>query len=273
MRKFFKKKTTIIAVVILGFFILMALIGPLLVKHNPYQQNLQNKYLGISSQHLLGTDELGRDTFTRLIYGSRISLGIAFVGVFFGALGGISLGVIAGYYGGKVDIIISRCIDIILAFPGILIAILIVAILGVGTVNTTIAVAIFIIPSLARIVRGSVLKIVNEEYIEASRAFGIPSYKIILKHILPNIAPIIIVNVTLDLGSAILTASSLSFLGLGVQAPHPEWGAILSQMRQVIRTYPLGVIAPGIMITLVVLSFSLVGDALRDALDPKIEVL
>ena len=256
---------------LLVLFIVMSIVGPLVLKGNPYTQDLNNKFASVSFKNWLGTDELGRDTFTRLVYGSRISLGIAFVGVLLGSLIGITLGVIAGYYGGVADILISRLLDIILAFPGILIAILIVAVLGVGTVNTTIAVAIFIIPSMARVVRGSVLKIGSEEFIQASKAFGIKSPIIILKHILPNVAPIIIVNVTLDLGAAILTASSLSFLGLGVQAPHPEWGAILSQMRQVIRVYPLGVIAPGLMITLVVLSFSLMGDALRDALDPKIE--
>lgn len=273
VKKFMKKKTAVVALIVLILFFLMALFGPYLIDHDPFTQNLANKYSPISSEHWLGTDELGRDTFARLVYGSRISLGIAFVGVFIGSVVGVILGLAAGYYGGVVDILISRGIDIILAFPGILIAILIVAVLGIGIVNTTIAVAIFIVPSMARIVRGNVIAIAHEEYINASKAFGVPSWKIILKHILPNVSSIIIVNITLDLGSAILTASSLSFLGLGVQAPNPEWGAILSQMRQVMRNYPLGVIAPGLMITAVVLCFSLVGDGLRDALDPKIELL
>lgn len=272
LRKFVKRKSAVIALAVLLFFALMALIGPMLCSQDPYVQNLTDSYAPVSWQHWLGTDQLGRDTFTRLVYGSRVSLGIAFAGVLMGSLVGVTLGVIAGYFGGLADMIISRSMDIILSFPGILIAIVIVAILGLGTVNTTIAVAIFIVPSMTRIVRGNVMGIINEEYISASKAFGISSFRIIMKHIIPNVSPIIIVNTTLDLGGAILVASSLSFLGLGVQAPNPEWGAMLSQMREVIRYYPLGVIAPGTAITLVVLSFSLFGDGLRDALDPKVEL-
>lgn len=239
--------------------------------HDPLAQDLANKYSGISAEHWLGTDNLGRDTFTRMVYGARISLTIAFCGVLSGSAIGIMLGVCAGYFGGKIDSIISRVLDVMLAFPGLLLAITIVAILGNGTINTIMAIGIFCIPGIARIVRGTVISLKGSEYVQAARVMGESDFKIIIRHVLPNSISLIIVNITLDLGTSILTASSLSFLGLGVQAPNPEWGAMLSQMREVIRSYPIGVFVPGLAITFVVLSFSLVGDGLRDALDPKLK--
>jgi len=188
-----------------------------------------------------------------------------------GALIGVLLGVSAGYFGGWVDAIISRFIDILLAFPGLLLAITIVAVLGPGSVNTVIAITIFTIPGLTRMVRSVVLSLKSSEYVEACKTMGESNLRIIFTHVIPNSMSQIIVNVTLSLGTAILTASSLSFLGLGVTPPEAEWGAMLSQMREVIRTYPTGVLVPGIAITLVVMSFSLVGDGLRDALDPKLK--
>ncbi len=181
------------------------------------------------------------------------------------------LGVIAGYFGGKLDAIISRFIDFLLAFPGLLLAIVVVAILGNGIINTIAAIAFYSIPYIARMVRGVVLTIKNLEYIQACKVIGESDFRIIFTHIIPNSMSQIIVNTTLSLGTSILTASSLSFLGLGVTPPNPEWGAMLSQGREVIRSYPLAAIAPGLAITLVVLSFSLVGDGLRDALDPRLK--
>ena len=250
---------------------LIAILGPLVWQVDPLKQSVMKKYGPMTVQHPLGTDNLGRDTLARMIYGARVSLAISFAGVLSGALIGVLLGVSAGYFGGWVDAIISRFIDILLAFPGLLLAITIVAVLGPGSVNTVIAITIFTIPGLTRMVRSVVLSLKSSEYVEACKTMGESNLRIILTHVIPNSMSQIIVNVTLSLGTAILTASSLSFLGLGVTPPEAEWGAMLSQMREVIRTYPTGVLVPGIAITLVVMSFSLVGDGLRDALDPKLK--
>lgn len=271
LKRFLKNKAATVSAIILIIFIILAFIGPYFCKYDPLEQDLVNKYAPISSAHILGTDSLGRDIFTRLIYGARVSLTIAFCGVFIGAFFGIMFGTIAGYYGGAVDSIISRIMDVLLAFPGILLAIVIVAILGNGTYNTIIAIAIFSIPTTTRIIRGNVMTLRSNEYIQACKVMGESDASILIKHIIPNTSSMIIVNITLDLGSAILTSSSLSFLGMGVQAPNPEWGAMLSTGREVLRSYPLAVLAPGIAITIVVLAFSLVGDGLRDALDPKLK--
>lgn len=271
VKRFMRRKVSVVALIVLLIFLGIALIGPFLCSHDPLAQDLANKYSGISAEHCLGTDNLGRDTFTRMVYGARISLTIAFCGVLSGSAIGIMLGVCAGYFGGKIDSIISRVLDVMLAFPGLLLAITIVAILGNGTINTIMAIGIFCIPGIARIVRGTVISLKGSEYVQAARVMGESDFKIIIRHVLPNSISLIIVNITLDLGTSILTASSLSFLGLGVQAPNPEWGAMLSQMREVIRSYPIGVFVPGLAITFVVLSFSLVGDGLRDALDPKLK--
>ena len=271
VKRFMSRKVSVVALIVLLIFLGIALIGPFLCSHDPLAQDLANKYSGISAEHWLGTDNLGRDTFTRMVYGARISLTIAFCGVLSGSAIGIMLGVCAGYFGGKIDSIISRVLDVMLAFPGLLLAITIVAILGNGTINTIMAIGIFCIPGIARIVRGTVISLKGSEYVQAARVMGESDFKIIIRHVLPNSISLIIVNITLDLGTSILTASSLSFLGLGVQAPNPEWGAMLSQMREVIRSYPIGVFVPGLAITFVVLSFSLVGDGLRDALDPKLK--
>lgn len=271
LKRFLKNKAATISAVILIIIIITAFIGPYFCKYDPLEQNLLNKYAKISLEHPLGTDSLGRDILTRLIYGARVSLTIAFSGVFMGSLAGIILGTLAGYYGGAVDSIISRIMDVLLAFPGILLAIVIVAILGNGTYNTIIAIAIFSIPTTTRIIRGNVMTLKNNEYIQACKVMGESDFKILASHIVPNTSSLIIVNITLDLGTSILTSSSLSFLGMGVQAPNPEWGAMLSTGREVLRSYPLAVLAPGIAITIVVLAFSLVGDGLRDALDPKLK--
>lgn len=226
---------------------------------------------GPSAAHWFGTDYLGRDTFTRIVYGARMSLFISFSGVLSGCLVGVLLGVCAGYYGGWVDAVISRVIDVLLAFPGLLLAIVIVAILGNGDKNTIIAIAVFAIPSIARMVRGVVISNKDAQYIGAARVMGESNARIIMTHIIPNSVSQIIVNVTLNLGTAILTSSSLSFLGMGVQPPSPEWGAMLNKAKEVLRSNPWEAIFPGLVITLVVMSFSLVGDGLRDALDPKLK--
>ena len=258
------------AFVILGF-IIMATLAPVIAPYGPLEQDLVNNYLGPSLDHLLGTDELGRDIASRLFYGARISLGIAFSSVLVGVLIGAVLGLVAAYKRGIVDSVIMRFMDVLLALPGILLGITIVVVLGNGVVNTVIAVAIFSVPTFARLVRGSALQVLELDYIVASRAVGASASRIIFGHVVPNALTPLVVQSTLQLGVAILIASGLSFLGLGVQPPNPEWGAMLSKGRELVRSTPVAAFAPGMAITLVVLSFSLLGDGLRDALDPTMK--
>ena len=269
-KKIIRRKTALAGMIALAVFIITAIIGPSLCIYDPLGIDPVNKHMSPSALHWLGTDYLGRDIFTRLVYGSRVSLSISFIGVLAGSAIGVLLGVFAGYYGKAADALISRFLDILLAFPSLLLGILIVAILGNGVRNTTIAVAIFCVPSIARMVRGVVIGIRGSEYVEACKAMGASDFRILFTHIIPNATSQIIVSVTLDFGAAILAASSLSFLGLGVQPPNPEWGAMLASAREVVLSYPMQSVIPGAVITIVVLSFSLLGDGLRDALDPKL---
>lgn len=271
MRRFLKRKVSIIGLIILILFLFTALVGPYIVPQSPLKQNVGSMKQGPSAEHWFGTDYIGRDIFTRMVYGARISLFVSLSGVLGGAAVGILLGVIAGYFGGTIDSVISRSIDIMLAFPGLLLAVTIVAILGPGLTNTIIAIAIFSVPSIARMVRGVVIGLRSAEYIAACKVMGGSDSRVLFTHIIPNAVSQMIVNVTLNLGTAILTSSSLSFLGLGVQPPDPEWGAMLSKARETLRVNPSEAIFPGLAITLVVMSFSLVGDGLRDALDPQLK--
>ena len=270
-KRFIKRKVSIFGLVVLAIFFFTALLCPLLCTQDPLGQDTKAIHQGPSVEHIFGTDYLGRDTFTRLVYGARISLLLSFSGVLSGSLIGIILGVCAGYFGKAADAIISRLIDIMLAFPSLLLAMTIVAILGNGLFNTAVAIAVFSIPSVARMVRGVVISLRDSQYISAAKVMGESSLRIVGTHIIPNAVSQMIVNITLNLGTAILTSSSLSFLGLGVQPPNPEWGAMLSKARESLRTNPSEAIFPGLAITLVVMSFSLVGDGLRDALDPKLK--
>lgn len=270
-KRFVKNKATIIGSAVLLVFLTMAVLGSALCTYDPNAIDLANVYQHPSAKHLLGTDNLGRDTLARLVIGARISLLVSFVGTIAGSIIGVFLGVGAGYFGGRLDSVISRFVDLLLAFPGLLLAIVVVAVLGNGIVNTMAAIAFYSIPYIARMVRGIVLTLKNSEYVQACQVMGASDTRIIMTHIIPNAMSQIIINTTLNLGTAILTASSLSFLGLGVTPPHPEWGAMLSQGREVIRYYPLAAIIPGVAITLVVMSFSIVGDGLRDALDPRLK--
>lgn len=270
-KRFLKRKSSIFGLIILIIYIVIVIIGPSLCTYDPMEQNTKMIHKGPSSEHWFGTDYLGRDTFTRLVFGARISLLISLSGVLSGSLVGIVLGVCAGYFGKRIDAIISRIIDVMLAFPSLLLAMTVVAILGNGLFNTAVAIAIFSIPSMARMVRGVVIGLKNSQYISAAKVMGASSTRILVTHIVPNSVSQIIVNITLNLGTAILTSSSLSFLGLGVQPPNPEWGAMLSKARDVLRLNPSEALFPGLAITLVVMSFSLVGDGLRDALDPKLK--
>lgn len=270
-RRFVRRKASVIGSVILLIFFLIALVGPYLCPLSPTEINLYHKGEGPSREHLLGTDNMGRDTLTRLVYGARTSLLVAFISVTVGSMIGMILGVTAGYFGGLVDIIVSRAMDVLLAFPSMLLAIVIIAILGTGTINTMIAIMVFSIPNIARLVRSVVISIKYNDYIQICRAYGASHLRILATHIIPNSLGQIIVNVTVSLGTAILTSASLSFLGLGIQPPNPEWGSMLDAAKASLRTNPTEALVPGIAITLVVLSFSMVGDGLRDALDPKLK--
>lgn len=270
-RRFFRRPTSVIGCLILLAFLLIALLGPFIIDSDPNANDLNNTWALPGAGHLLGTDNLGRDTLTRMIYGARTTLLVSFAAVAIGSFVGILLGVIAGYFGGKVDAILARFIDILQAFPGLLLAILIIAVLGTSLVNTIIAISIYSIPSMARRTRSMVISIKSREYVQACRIFGASDLRVILTHVIPNCVSQIIVDITLSLGTAILTSSALSFLGLGVQPPNAEWGAMMNNARIVVRKAPIHAIIPGIAICIVVLSFSLVGDGLRDALDPKLK--
>ncbi len=238
----------------------------LIVRHN-YSERLQ----GMSSAHWFGTDAYGRDMFLRLLYGARISLSIAFFTVIGGMIFGGMIGSIAGFYGGKIDIIVMRFMDMFMAIPSMLMAICIVSVLGPGMMNLFLAITIALIPGFAMLVRSCVLTIKDSDYIEAARAGGTSTTRIILRHILPNSMGPILVQATLSMGGVILTAASLSFIGLGISPPTPEWGAILTEGQEHLREYPHLVIIPGLTIMLSVLACNFLGDGIRDALDPKLK--
>jgi len=234
-------------------------------------QNLREKLQGPSLKHFFGTDELGRDLFWRVIYGTRYSLAIGFVAVIISAVVGVPLGAVAGYYGGKVETVIMRVADIFSAIPSILLAIAIVSLLGRTTFNLMLAIGIAAVPQFARVTRASVLTVKSQEYVEAARALGKNDLYIIFKHILPNCLSPIIVQTTLRIAGAIVSASSLSFLGVGVRPPSPEWGALLNAGKDLIMGYSYLCLFPGLAIMITVLAFNMVGDGLRDAMDPKLK--
>ncbi|HSF18984.1 MAG TPA: ABC transporter permease [Vicinamibacteria bacterium] len=270
-RRFRRNRASVFSAAVIFVFGITAIFAPWLSPYGPLEQDLENNYAGPSPSHLLGTDDLGRDILSRLIYGSRVSLFIALSSVGLGLVVGTMLGLVAAYYRGVVDSIIMRVMDVLLALPSILLGIAIVVVLGNGVRNTVIAVAVFSVPTFARLVRGSALSILERDYVMAIRALGASVRRIVLGHVLPNALTPLVVQSTLQLGVAILIASGLSFLGLGVQPPDPEWGAMLSKGRELVRSTPVAAFAPGFAITLVVLSFSLLGDGLRDALDPTMD--
>ena len=267
-RQFRKNHAAVIGSVILTAIFLIVGIGPFFIEDNRNEINLGSRLALSSIDHPLGTDLLGRDTLTRLIYGGRISLLITTGAVVIGLVVGTTIGIVSGYYGKFVDMVLMRLIDIMMAIPGFLLAIAIIAALGVGTTNVILAVGVFSIPSFARISRGSTLSIENQDYVLAARAIGGNAPRILSRHVLPNIVSPLIVQTTLRLATAMLAASGLSFLGLGPQPPTPEWGAMLSGGRDFITNAPQLVFYPGATIFIVAMCFNLVGDGLRDAIDP-----
>lgn len=271
MKRLLKNKAAVVGGLVILFIIIVGVLGPFLVKTDPNAQNILNKLQPPSKEHWFGTDNFGRDIFSRIVNGTKLTLTVGFLSVFIGGTIGVILGIVAGYYGGAIDTITMRLMDILLAFPGILLALAIVSVLGGSLVNVIIAVGIFSVPAFARIVRGSTLQVKRLEYIDAVRALGASDIRIIFKHILPNILSPIIVQATMRIATAILTASGLAFLGLGAQPPDPEWGAMLSDGRTYMHNAGHMVLIPGMMIVVVVLAFNIFGDGLRDALDPKMK--
>ena len=271
-RRFRRNKGAMVGLVILAILILIALTVDMWMPDKAINGiSALDKLQGPSSKHLFGTDEMGRDLFCRTIYGTKYSLAIGFVAVIVSALIGVPLGAIAGYYGGIVETIIMRVTDVFSAIPSILMAIAIVSLLGRTTGNLMLAVGIAAVPQFTRITRASVLTVKNSEYVEAARALGKTDLFIIFRHILPNSLSPIIVQTTLRVASAIISASSLSFLGIGIKPPMPEWGALLTAGKTYLNGYSYLCLFPGLAIMITVLAFNLVGDALRDAMDPKLK--
>jgi ABC-type dipeptide/oligopeptide/nickel transport system permease subunit len=284
LRRLFRRKTGVVGMILVGIMAICAIGAPVIAPYDPHQVLIGKEQvrkreapcihlLGCDSakpQHIMGIDGNVRDQFSRVIHGARVSLSIGFTTVFFALLGGVTLGAIAGYWGGWLDNIIMRVMDVILGFPSLLLAIAIVAVLGPGIRNALLAIAIVSLPAYARVMRASVLSIKELDYVAASRALGASNMRILLVRILPNaLTPIVVIS-TLGIASAILDAAGLSFLGLGAQPPTAEWGTMLGSERNQVFSAPHLVFFPGLAIMITVLGFNLLGDGLRDAMDPRL---
>jgi len=270
LRQLWRNKGAIIGALIVTIEILVAILAPFIAPHDPIDQELRDALQPPSRKYLLGTDEVGRDILSRIVFGTRISLRVGLISVGIAGICGVGLGLVAGYYGGHIDNVILRIMDIWLAFPGILLALAIIAVLGPSLFNVMIAVGFSAIPAYVRVTRGSVLSVREMDYIVGARAIGCRSLRIIVRHILPNVLPSVIVLSTLGVAGAILTAAALSFIGLGAQPPTPEWGAMLTVGRQFLRKAWWLTTFPGLTIMITVLGINLLGDGLRDALDPRL---
>ncbi len=271
-RKFRRQRVAVMALVFLVLLVAVAILAPWIVPYDPVNDfDYDRINEGPSLAHWLGVDPLGRDILSRIIEGARISLATGFLSVAVGGLIGTVLGLLAGYYGEWWDRIVMRMSDVLFAFPGILLALGVVAILGAGLVNVVVAVSVFSVPAFARLVRGTTLVLKNTTYIEAARSIGAPDRTILIRHILPGTISGIVVYFTMRLGTSIITAASLSFLGMGAQPPTPEWGAMLNEARADMVSAPHVALFPSLAIFFTVLAFNLLGDGLRDALDPKID--
>ncbi|NQD68470.1 ABC transporter permease [Bacillus haikouensis] len=270
-KSFVKNKIALVGFCIVLFFVILAIAAPLIAPQGINEQDLSKRLQPPSSDNWLGTDDFGRDILSRIIHGARISLWVGFFAVIGSAVAGSLLGIVAGYYGRWVDTLISRIFDIMLAFPSILLAIAVVAALGPSLRNALIAIAIINIPNFGRLIRSRVLSVKQEEYVMAAKAIGMKDSRILFSHVLPNSMAPIIVQGTLAIATAIIEAAALGFLGLGAQAPTPEWGKMLADARMFMLQAPWTMIFPGLAIMLTVLGFNLMGDGLRDALDPKMK--
>jgi len=262
-------KLAVAGLVVLGLLIIVGIFGKALAPYGLNDIDIPNRLSGPSALHWFGTDNLGRDTLTRILIAARVSLQVGFIAVGFALVVGVPIGLIAGYYRGAVDSALMRLMDILFSFPAILLAIAILAVLGPNVTNAMIAIGIVYTPIFARITRGSVLVVSEEVYVRAARSLGATNRRILFRHILPNVAAPIIVQTTLSLAFAILSEAALSFLGLGVQPPNPAWGRMLADGRDYFQQNPWMGIFPGLAILVTVMAFNFVGDGLRDALDPK----
>lgn len=266
-----KNKAMAVGAIVTLLIIIMAIFAPIFAPHNPYLVDLDKQFLKPSSQYLIGTDMYGRDVLSRIIYGARISLLIGLVPTLISMTIGIVLGIVSGYYGGKVDFIIMSLVNMVLAFPSLLLSMVVMYTLGASLLNIFIALSIVGWGGTARVVRAQTLSIKNKEFVEASRAIGVKNIKIMLKHILPNCIPQLLVLFTLNIPGAILSEASLSFLGVGAQPPASSWGLMVSNGKEFLFNAPWVAIAPGVAILIIVLAFNFFGDGLRDALDPYLK--
>ena len=268
-----KNRLAVVGLTILALLVVIALLGDVLFDYEGQviKMDIVNALQSPSSEHWFGTDGFGRDLFSRVLYGTRYSLAVGFISAFSALLVGGTLGSIAGYFGGLFDTIIMRCLDILMAIPAVVLAIAVVAVLGTGFTNLVIALSISYVPVFTRLLRSSILSLKDQEFIEAAHCSGVGTARIILRHILPNCMGPIIVQVTFTVASALLSSAGLSFLGIGIEAPKPEWGALLNEGREFMRDHPYLVILPGCFIALTVLALNLAGDGLRDALDPRLK--
>jgi peptide/nickel transport system permease protein len=269
-RVFFSRGLVVIGMVIIIVFVFIAIFAPLLTPYNPLQPNLMLSLNAPSTEHWLGTDALGRDVLCRIFFGTRTSLLVGLSTVFLACSVGMTLGLIAGYYGGWTHNIIMRFIDALMTFPMILLALIIAALMGSGITNVIIALAVAMMPGYARLMCGQVLTVRENDYVQACRSMGAKSVRIMLRHIVPNCFPSLIVMITIMLGSVILAEAGLSFLGIGITPPTPAWGIMIDDGRKFLRDAPALSFAPGVAIMLVVFAFNMVGDGLRDAMDPRL---
>lgn len=270
LRRFRRKYVALAAGVILLLMILAAIAAPLIAPYDPAAPDYNNVLAGPSPAHPFGTDGYGRDILSRVIWGGRISLSVGFISVIVGGVAGVALGLLSGFVGGWVDSLIMRGADVLFAFPGLLLALAVVAVLGPGISNVIWATAVFGVPAFARLVRGDTLALKQAVYVQAARSIGVSRPKLVTVHILPGTMPGVIVNASLRLGNNILTAASLSFLGLGAQPPSPEWGAMLADGRSYLGVADWLTLFPGLAIFVTVLAFNVLGDGLRDALSQKL---
>ena len=272
-KQLLRNRRAVVGGIILLVIITMAIFAPYAATHDPVKQNIRNQLKPPSREHIFGTDQFGRDIFSRVVYGARLSLRVGFLSISFALVVGGLLGLVSGYFGGWMDMIIMRLIDILLALPGFLLALAIVAALGPGLENVVMAIGVSYVPSFARMMRSSVLATRELDYVGAAQALGASDSRIIFLHILPNSISPIIVLTTLSMAGAILSAAGLSFLGLGAQPPTPEWGSMIATARPSIRVSHWSVTIPGLAIFITVMCLNLVGDGLRDALDPRLKNL
>ena len=271
IKKFMKRKTAVLGLIVIVVLVIIAIIGPYITPYDYTAYDYMNTLAGPSPEHLFGTDQYGRDILSRMLVGTRLTLGVSLSAVVIGAALGTVLGLLAGYYGGVIEMLVMRGSDVLFSFPDILLAIAIVAILGPGIINVLIAVMVFTIPSFARIMRSATLAVKGSLYVEVAQSLGCKDSRLLFVHIFPGTIQSLIVNFTMRIGSAIMAAASLSFLGFGANVSAPEWGAMLSQGRNYIGIASHMVYFPGLIIFITVLAFNLFGDGLRDTLDPKIK--